>query len=1256
MEDSDSEYETEETVVLVELNGIIDADLLLQQQTLTKILGIDTDEPLLQIGNCLFKGEYDDTLGTVVLYEPVDGSQKDGLESNDSDFKFLCKTDTKLTMKRCFLQERSMDNLKSAEVSPPVAIQNEEPKKSVTVSKMKKAIKKKIVSKKKKITKPMPKKLVKSKKNTKNDQMNSVEKQNKEITSKSETSEQLIENMAESIEDNSLSRSDAISSEVLNLQKVEEKSDQSKPAYSESLELQDDKKKTEVSKKRRKRNRDEANDDPINPGENIEDFTRKKLMKVEEAEVHMADKETITLDKEKGELDKSDSQKNVILSGIEAFVSETERRDEQMVEEGNVIEALVSTVIRNECEMEEKGTTAFASETNKGKIITEESIAKTLEKKVTNDASETSASDMVGKKMTVIEESVPTVLGNTVINNESEIQVKSTVVNISEIEKESVIEEERIIEPVDNTVEANENLVIEEGVPKTMENIVVNIEGEIQQKRAPVSALEVDKNEEFVVEEESVAQALDDTINNVENLIHEGSTPLNISDDDTCGSLATKTDGIDLVLKHGVVKDIDNCSSSSDMEHTRNKGTSEQAGVCESSDDAVNLHPGTEILDKIDYNNASPSCQENNESIVSEKNLVEESNVDDTELSIASDNFAGNSEEKDAIYVVSQSANVDDDTTRKLDEIEGHCSSGNSADELVLNTMDNLNPVGASDMSTPSICEGNWTSSAKKHSSCEVTQSTNSEGEYLENKDLVSEFEAFSELQQNDNLGKNVTIEVDGQFQTTEVEYSEPFLKSNSTASEISQSCQESKFSEENLPVEFEADGAICSQSTDQPVISTEISTEDRDLCVSSCDIDDKAEDKENTEKEVYFNSGEGADLSICEESEIIVICEVSQSDESEKNIPVLSESSENEPKMLSNEYDESFSNTEENLNNAITNQHICEITGGIQKAANVPSTSSIHEVTKSFSIKEVKLSDLPPEKNISNECNKNESNHAPTELSDDKLEYDCVSSLDVPAVSETLLEIEADSEEKDPNSEVSQSFRPAENQQFDATYEASHSKAIEEIKIEETATEFKHPSEVSQSVELESSTSLYNQQNINECDRTQPSSDSLKSFSNYSVEYQGEICESSDDASNIGSNSHVEEVQAVKYSMCEVSQSFRSEETVLTTRHSTDSEMESSNECEVYATSVEPEAEINKLSASERNICESSDDVNEFESEIVIDQLSEREKNICESSDDVNETESEIIVDQLNEREKNICESSDDVSGTESEIIIDQI
>lgn len=36
--------------------------------------GIDSDTPILQLGHYLFSGEYEDTFGTVIAYEPTSTS------------------------------------------------------------------------------------------------------------------------------------------------------------------------------------------------------------------------------------------------------------------------------------------------------------------------------------------------------------------------------------------------------------------------------------------------------------------------------------------------------------------------------------------------------------------------------------------------------------------------------------------------------------------------------------------------------------------------------------------------------------------------------------------------------------------------------------------------------------------------------------------------------------------------------------------------------------------------------------------------------------------------------------------------------------------------------------------------------------------------------------------------------------------------------------------------------------------------------
>ncbi|XP_018416247.1 PREDICTED: general transcription factor 3C polypeptide 6 isoform X2 [Nanorana parkeri] len=102
--DSDDEYEEEEHLVSVELTGIIDSDILEKCNNKCKILGINTEKPFLQVDKYVFAGEYEDALGTCVVFEEI-------LDQGDGDnakpkLKYKCHTVKKLNMTRTFLTEK----------------------------------------------------------------------------------------------------------------------------------------------------------------------------------------------------------------------------------------------------------------------------------------------------------------------------------------------------------------------------------------------------------------------------------------------------------------------------------------------------------------------------------------------------------------------------------------------------------------------------------------------------------------------------------------------------------------------------------------------------------------------------------------------------------------------------------------------------------------------------------------------------------------------------------------------------------------------------------------------------------------------------------------------------------------------------------------------------------------------------------------------------------------------------------------------
>lgn len=91
--------------MLVELSGIMDSDFLSKCENKCKILGIDSERPILQVDRYVFAGEYEDTLGTCVIFEEnVENVDADG--SNRTVLKYKCHTMKKLSMTRTLLTEK----------------------------------------------------------------------------------------------------------------------------------------------------------------------------------------------------------------------------------------------------------------------------------------------------------------------------------------------------------------------------------------------------------------------------------------------------------------------------------------------------------------------------------------------------------------------------------------------------------------------------------------------------------------------------------------------------------------------------------------------------------------------------------------------------------------------------------------------------------------------------------------------------------------------------------------------------------------------------------------------------------------------------------------------------------------------------------------------------------------------------------------------------------------------------------------------
>ncbi|XP_023578103.1 general transcription factor 3C polypeptide 6 isoform X2 [Octodon degus] len=103
-DDDDEEEEEAEQFVLVELSGIIDSDFLSKCENKCKILGIDTARPIMQLDSYVFAGEYEDTVGTCVIFE--ENVEHDTEGNSKTVLKYKCHTMKKLSMTRTLLTEK----------------------------------------------------------------------------------------------------------------------------------------------------------------------------------------------------------------------------------------------------------------------------------------------------------------------------------------------------------------------------------------------------------------------------------------------------------------------------------------------------------------------------------------------------------------------------------------------------------------------------------------------------------------------------------------------------------------------------------------------------------------------------------------------------------------------------------------------------------------------------------------------------------------------------------------------------------------------------------------------------------------------------------------------------------------------------------------------------------------------------------------------------------------------------------------------
>ncbi|XP_059610979.1 general transcription factor 3C polypeptide 6 [Phlebotomus argentipes] len=115
--DTEDADDCEEVYLYLDFNSIPLTDELNEPNLTLKIVGIESENPVVQINNKFFQGEYEDTVGTHLFFEedPDHHEQQDPLYSRNprTMFKYVNKSNKALMMRRIFLESRESENTSS---------------------------------------------------------------------------------------------------------------------------------------------------------------------------------------------------------------------------------------------------------------------------------------------------------------------------------------------------------------------------------------------------------------------------------------------------------------------------------------------------------------------------------------------------------------------------------------------------------------------------------------------------------------------------------------------------------------------------------------------------------------------------------------------------------------------------------------------------------------------------------------------------------------------------------------------------------------------------------------------------------------------------------------------------------------------------------------------------------------------------------------------------------------------------------------
>lgn len=99
--------ESDETLVILQFTDIDDANYSQQFSNKFKTIDIESANPIIQIGNRFYKGEYTNNIGTYLFFEQQQREPEHLTEDSEaSKSEYSGKSFKKLVLNRLFIEER----------------------------------------------------------------------------------------------------------------------------------------------------------------------------------------------------------------------------------------------------------------------------------------------------------------------------------------------------------------------------------------------------------------------------------------------------------------------------------------------------------------------------------------------------------------------------------------------------------------------------------------------------------------------------------------------------------------------------------------------------------------------------------------------------------------------------------------------------------------------------------------------------------------------------------------------------------------------------------------------------------------------------------------------------------------------------------------------------------------------------------------------------------------------------------------------